>query len=480
MKKIQDRHLTYLFPLIAFAFLFIYSPSVSPLYLYEGFDSCTFKTIGLGILDGKIPYTNLFDHKGPILFWLNALGLGILPGRWGLFLLETLFLTLTLVFSYKSAGLFAEKRKAFFASLLTLIPAIDFITEGNQCEEYMLPFIAVSLYLALRYTTGKTEEHPLKYSLFYGFSFGWTFFIRPNDAVSHIGAIMLGIFLILLTKKEFRSAILNALIFIGGILVVFIPVIGYFLMTGSLEDMLHGTILYNLKYSAESGLTEGSIGILAIPTIIYGGAIWMSRKNGDKSSSFIFIPTLFLTLILIGKRDYYHYLLPIIPMTTIFFGLCLKGGYKKVAAVICVLFAIFSFRQHKMLFRSLSANEEMSYLYEQTRSLIDMVPEDERHHIWNHNLYKMPGDRSPHIYSMTGIWTNAGISPDNRVFIFFHRGNFDESISLETNRPGWVLAGPHGNDSYDDIFLNANYTAIGSTSEDCIAEVTLYKLNGNN
>ena len=480
MKRLQDKYLIFFFPLIAFVFLLFYSPSVSPLYLYEGFDSCTFKTIGLGILDGKIPYTDLFDHKGPILFWMNALGLGMIPGRWGLFILEAIFLTITLIFSYKAVCLYTDKRKAFFASLLTLIPAVDFITEGNQCEEYMLPFIAVSLYLVLKYTTGTIKHHPLRYSLFYGLAFGWVFFIRPNDAVSHIGAIMFGAFLIMLTRKEFKAAIRNALTFLGGCLLIFIPIICYFQHIGSFDDLLHGTILYNLKYSSESGLTEGSIGILAIPTIIYGGVIYMSRKIGEKVSGFIFIPTLIFTLILIGKRDYYHYLLPIIPMTTLFFGLCLKGGYKKIAAAICILFAIFSFRQHVMLIRSLNANEEMSYLYEQTRSLIDMVPDDQKQQIWNHNLYKMPGDRSPHIYSLTGIWTNAGISPGNRVFIFFHRGNFDESISLEANKPVWILAGPHGNESRDDIFLNGNYTAIGSTSEDCIAKVTLYKLNENN
>lgn len=480
MKRLlSSRYFFLVFPLISIIFLLIYSPSTSPFYLYEGFDSCTFKTIGLGILDGKMPFTDLFDHKGPVLFWINALGLA--GGRAGLFLLEAVFLAVTLFFAYKTACLYTDSSKAFVASFLTLIPAIDFITEGNQCEEYMLPFIACSLYLALRYTTGKVGSHPLRYSLFYGIACGIIFFIRPNDAVSQTGAIMTGIFLILLHRKEYKAAFMNALIFFCGLFAVAIPILVYFHVTGSLHDMLHGTILYNLQYSSESRLTEGSIGILAIPAIIYGGAIFMERKS-DRTSWFVFIPNLIFTLILVGKRDYYHYLLPILPMVCVFFALCLNGGYRKTAMIICILFAIFSFRQHKMLIRSISSHDEMAYLYQQTGSLIENVPEAERNHIWNLNLYKLPRplDKSPHIYSMTGIWTNAGISPANRVFIPFHRGNFQkDEVTLEVNRPEWVLAVDGDITSGDGLFLSENYDVIAATSDDCIAKVTLYRLRQN-
>lgn len=481
MKRLlNSRYGFLLFPFIAFVFLLLYSPSVSPLYLYEGFDSCTFKTIGYGILEGKMPYTDLFDHKGPILFWLNAIGLGLLNGRLGLFIIEVLFLSATLFFSFKAACLYTSNSKALIASLLTLIPAIDFITEGNQCEEYMLPFIAASLYLALRYTKGEIQKHPITYSLFYGVSCGIIFFIRPNDAISHIGAIMTGVFILLLLRKEYRTAILNALVFFLGVLVIAAPILAYFHIAGSLHDMLHGTILYNLQYSTESQINEGSIGILLIPIIIYGGVIFIGRKY-DRASWFIFIPNLIFTLILIGKRDYYHYLLPILPMTCIFFCNCLKEDYRKTAAVICILFAVFSFRQHVMLVRCISSHSEMKDLYEQTRELISNVPFEERNQIWNHNLYDLPAphDKSPHIYSMTGIWTNAGTSPANRVFIFFHRSRFGEEASLKANNPKWVLALDCEMSSDEDKFLLDHYEAINKTGEDCIADLTLYRLKDN-
>lgn len=475
---INDKRAFLFLPFIALVFILVYSPSTSPLYVYEGFDSCTFKTIGIGILEGKIPYTDLFDHKGPILFWLNALGL--LCGRVGLFFLEVIFFSAMLVCAYRIARLYANEAKAFAASLLTLIPTIDFITEGNQCEIYMLPFIALSLYMALRYTTGRMPSHPLIYSLFYGVAFAIIFFIRPNDAVSHVGAIMFGLFLLMLRKREYRNAISNAAVFIVGSLAVAIPILIYFYAIGSLGDMLHGMIGYNLQYSSESGLNEGSIGIILIPVIIYGGTIFLSRRN-DKDSWFILIPSLIFTLILIGKRDYYHYLLPILPVFCLFATKCLSAGYTKVIAGITILFAIFSFRQHVLLVRCASQHGEIAELYRQSKDLILMVPESERSQVWNHNLYKLSCDKSPHVYSMTGIWTYAGVSPANRVFIPFHRHRFGDETTLSENRPKWLLATEDSTDPnlLDEHFLQENYSAVASTTDNCIAKVVLYKSKEN-
>lgn len=475
---INDKRAFLFLPFIALVFILIYSPSTSPLYVYEGFDSCTFKTIGIGILEGKIPYTDLFDHKGPILFWLNALGL--LCGRVGLFSLEVIFFSAMLVCAYRIARLYTNESKAFAASLLTLIPTIDFITEGNQCEIYMLPFIALSLYMALRYTTGRMPSHPLIYSFFYGIAFAIIFFIRPNDAVSHVGAIMFGLFLLMLRKREYRNAIANATVFAVGSLVVAIPILIYFYSIGSLGDMLHGMIGYNLQYSSESGLNEGSIGILLIPVIIYGGTIFLSRRN-DKDSWFILIPSLIFTLILIGKRDYYHYLLPILPVFCLFAAKCLSAGYTKVIAGISILFAIFSFRQHVLLVRCASQHGEIAELYRQSKDLILRVPESERTQIWNHNLYKLSSDKSPHVYSMTGIWSNAGVSPANRVFIPFHRNRFGEEATLAASKPKWLLYTEASTDQnyLDEQFLRDNYKVVATTADNCIAKVVLYQLIEN-
>ena len=50
------------------------------------------------MLDGTAPYVELWDHKGPVLYGLNALGLAIpLPDLWGLWALRAALLSAALI-----------------------------------------------------------------------------------------------------------------------------------------------------------------------------------------------------------------------------------------------------------------------------------------------------------------------------------------------------------------------------------------------
>ena len=73
-RKVNIKYFIYL--LISIFMILILSKSTSP--LYDGsytIDSSVFQLIGKGILEGYIPYVDLFDHKGPILFFIQALGI---------------------------------------------------------------------------------------------------------------------------------------------------------------------------------------------------------------------------------------------------------------------------------------------------------------------------------------------------------------------------------------------------------------------
>ncbi|MGN0191486.1 MAG: glycosyltransferase family 39 protein [Candidatus Cryptobacteroides sp.] len=182
-----------------------------------GFDSAIFKIVGLGITQGKMPYTDLFDHKGPVIFYIDALGQWLIPGKAGIFLLQVLSLSISFIFIFKTCRLFVSGKQAFVAVLMTCLPLFDFIVEGNQCEEWALPFICPSIYLAAKWMLTDTENrHGLWKSVFYGLGFAFIFFIRPNDAVASIGAIMFAVFIILVVRKRYAEAFANAGTFLAG------------------------------------------------------------------------------------------------------------------------------------------------------------------------------------------------------------------------------------------------------------------------
>lgn len=57
--------------LFSLAFVYLFSYTVSFRYSYIGGDSTIFQLIGKSWLEGALPYKDIFDHKGPLIFLLT-------------------------------------------------------------------------------------------------------------------------------------------------------------------------------------------------------------------------------------------------------------------------------------------------------------------------------------------------------------------------------------------------------------------------
>ena len=480
MKKIfASKYFPLVFIPISFLFTLIYSWTISPLYLGNDVDSSIFQTIGLGIAQGKLPYVDLFDHKGGLFFIIQSLGWYLPWGRWGLLLVQTIFMSATLIALFKTANLILDKAKAFGATICALLLYIIFMESGNQCETYMLPFTALTLYLALKYfIKSDCGKHPFIYSFIYGICFAVVFWIRPNDAVSQIGAIMAGIFCFMLYRKEYVNAIVNACIFLAGCAVATAPLIGFFAYHDCVYELLEGTFLYNMKYVSDSGIPN--IEMVLVPFVLFGCLIWISIRERQGKLNFILIPMLALTLLLIGKRGYWHYLITLIVPSLLLFAYMIKARCRVALGVILLAVAILSVRQHKYIFKSIQQHNELASFYAQTRRIIDNVPAEEKDMIWNLNLIKASNDDKPNIFSTLGVFINSRITPCNRVFVMFHLSTFPEDERVTANMPKWILADPTniGYEEYEE-FLSKNYTVIDATDGTCVGDVTLYKIKDN-
>ena len=110
-------------------------------------DSSVFIYMGQRLRDGAVPYRDAFDHKGPLLYAIEWLGLTIGNGSTvGIWVIEFISMLFFLYFMYKTAKLFTE-------SDIIAASSVSFGTEllmnsfenRNFSEEYALPFIAFSL-----------------------------------------------------------------------------------------------------------------------------------------------------------------------------------------------------------------------------------------------------------------------------------------------------------------------------------------------
>ena len=80
--------------LLALGFCLILAYSNTPLGPAIGSDNAIYLTMGTAIAQGYAPYTEVFDHKGPLLFLLQALPQAVAGGysTLAVFVMEALFL----------------------------------------------------------------------------------------------------------------------------------------------------------------------------------------------------------------------------------------------------------------------------------------------------------------------------------------------------------------------------------------------------
>lgn len=174
----NSEYWVYLFLLFTgFIFVLNFSYSTSPLTpYYWGGDTAQFLTIGKAWCLGKIPYKEMFDHKGPFIFFVDMVGFALTRGKStiGVFALQVVFMLFSLIAFYKIGRLFLDSASfGIMTCLMALICTKLNYVEGNTVEEYCVPFIAWSLYGIAKWFKG--EDHALHdpmWAFVYGLTFG--------------------------------------------------------------------------------------------------------------------------------------------------------------------------------------------------------------------------------------------------------------------------------------------------------------------
>ena len=121
-----------------------------------------FFTVGRGITHGLVPYRDLYDQKGPLLYFVYALAALISEHSFlGVFIIETLLFALFLYIGGCMAVLLSEKLCAFWLTVSGLalgIPLSPAFSHGGSAEEFFLPVFAWALYIVLK---AMRERRPL-------------------------------------------------------------------------------------------------------------------------------------------------------------------------------------------------------------------------------------------------------------------------------------------------------------------------------
>lgn len=235
------------------SFVFIFSNSTSPLFpnYYGETDSSQFMTMGKAWTEGLIPYRDMFDHKGPLIFFVNAVGFFIAGGnKGGVACVQVVFLFATLLGLFKIAQVF-KKGKSFsvICVLIAMVLMLLNYVQGNTVEEYCLPFLTWSLYGLLLFFYGNQSCHDWRWALLYGATAGVCVLTRPTNFVPLIAGILI-ISVILVKKRNFKNLLQNAGAFLAAFAVSIAPFAIYFASLGLWNEAIYAIFEYNIAYAA--------------------------------------------------------------------------------------------------------------------------------------------------------------------------------------------------------------------------------------
>ncbi len=283
---------------VAFCFLLICSKN-SPLYpMNDWGDVNCFMTVGRSVLDGKLMYTEIYEQKGPLLYFLFAFAALISPGSFlGVFIIETLCFAAFLYFSALLARLF-HKRDGLAADLAVMAAAaFAAVNSGSFChggsvEELCLFMLAASLYFAVKAIREKKPVGRLR--AFIIGAFGAAALWSKFTVCGFFFGLSVFLFFSALADRSRRKALLGDIpAFIGGAAAVSLPILLYFAVNNNLGDLLRSYFYNNIfAYVPESGFAGAMIRTL--PRNLLIGIKHCFTRNLYAAPFFLLIPAHYL------------------------------------------------------------------------------------------------------------------------------------------------------------------------------------------
>lgn len=242
--------LTFLFITVCSTCSFLYPNN-------EWVDSNIYFTVGKALLRGKVLYRDIFDHKGPFIYWAHSLAYLISHRNFiGVYLLELALAFVLIYAEYRILLLYVEKKHALIC--LPLVAFASYATYalfyGDSAEEFVLPFMAVSLLHILQLSRGG-KLGLVKYGAAGAFT-AYTFWIKYTLCGFYFGWALL-VLIFELKDKNYKRLLAGIGVFFAAFAVVSLPVFVYFGVNGAFAELWE-VYFYDNLFVYTTG-TEGDI-----------------------------------------------------------------------------------------------------------------------------------------------------------------------------------------------------------------------------
>jgi len=298
-------------------------------------DSGVFLYVGWRFLSGAIPYRDVWDHKPPLIYFVDAFGLTLTPhSLWGVWFLRIIFILFTLLMVYKLLHREFGIYSALAGTIILISGLLTILEKGNVTEEYALVFQALGFWL---FINAWKKDFPIRSSFWIGLLGGLAF----NFKQTTIGIwLTYGFFLLVIRLIQRKTPFKDLLALLMGGFVPSVVLVIYLATQHALTDFWEQAFLYNFVYIGKHEgirrlipvflkgflyLQNGWVLYLSVLGWLMGlGYVWVKRKAFAEIHPLILVALINLPieiiLITISGRSILHYYLTPLPVMAILAG----------------------------------------------------------------------------------------------------------------------------------------------------------------
>lgn len=439
----------------------------SPFYPYNDWgDANIYFTMGKGILQGQIPYRDLYDHKGPLIYIAYSLAALISKKNFlGVWFLEIAAAYFFLLYSYKILRLFCDEKVIVMMPVYAaVVYAADHMRHGGSAEELCLPLLSYGLYILLEYLLNG-KKFKSKKLLMLGITSGCVLWTKYTMLGFYVGWIVIPA-IMMLTKKQYKEFAKTLGYIAAGVMIITFPIILYFGLQSALDDLFKVYFYNNIFLYTGEKVSFGRLLLRTFWNILY------VVKNNFVTFGMIIIGNLYL--LLTKKAEvYFSILLEFLGLVLLVLTAeTLHGYYSMCFSVFCVFGFAFLWQILERIECKIAVSFAVMFLFayftgynkESLFGRKELLPQYQFAEIMN-----MSDDPTLLNYGFLdgGFYTVAGIVPTNKYF-------FEANINLPEMKESQQEIIANGQVEYvvtfDEQYQWTNYEKIASAD---------YQMEGN-
>ncbi len=199
------------------------------------------------LLDGGAPYRDIWDHKPPGVYFVDAVGLA-LAGRTGVWLVQVAFLVAAALLGYRALRREFGATAALVGSLAWLVALPRLFLEYGQTS--FVEFYALPLQFGALLLLKETRTLGAARAVAIGVLGGAAFLLKPT-----LVGLWVAIGLVALLRSRRGAVAPLALIALGGVVPLAI-VAAWAAARGVLGEMVDQALVYNRAYAAFAPVSE--------------------------------------------------------------------------------------------------------------------------------------------------------------------------------------------------------------------------------